>query len=103
MVYWKTPKPIYQIDLQGNILNTFGSTLQASEHLRLDASQIARCARWVEKTAGGFQWRYMDEKDIGAFTAKQRLNRRERRYWFPINTDPALKKPPRKVPPPTDN
>ena len=95
------PKPIYQIDLDGNIINTFGSTLQASGFLKLDASQIARCARWVKKTAGGFYWRYMDEKDISAFVAKKRNNRLN--YWFKISTDPTLKKPPRKVPLPTDN
>ena len=39
------PKPIYQIDLDGNIINTFGSTLQASGFLKLNASQIAACTR----------------------------------------------------------
>ena len=101
MAYWKLPKPIYQIDLEGNIINTFGSTVEAGDHIKLDHSQIAACARWVEKTAGGFYWRYMDEKDISAFIAKKRNNRLI--YWFKIGTDPALKKPPRKVPPPTDN
>jgi len=68
--FLRRAKPIHQIDLEGNIVNTFWSTMEAWEHLKLDYSQIAACARWLEITAGWFKWRYMDEKDIAPFVAK---------------------------------
>jgi len=52
-------KKIYQHDLEGNLLGSFGSIWEASRHLNIkDSSNITKCARGKLKTAYGFKWSY---------------------------------------------
>lgn len=54
-------KQVYQYDLEGRLLGSYGSTGEAARHLEKDKSCIGRCARGVEgcKTAHGFVWTYV--------------------------------------------
>ena len=51
-------KPIYQYDLQGNLLNEFQSAQEAGRHLGKSGNSIADCAAGRQKTAYGFIWEY---------------------------------------------
>ena len=53
-------KKVYQYDLDGNLLGSFGSTEEAGRYLVKGGSKISECARGNPryKTAGGFKWSY---------------------------------------------
>ena len=51
-------KRVYQYDLEGKFLGSFGSTGEASRHLEKDGSSIRACARGKQNTAYGFKWSY---------------------------------------------
>jgi group I intron endonuclease len=53
-------KRVYQYDLEGNLLGSFGSSREAARHLEKDGSSICKCARSNKgcETAYGFKWSY---------------------------------------------
>jgi len=51
-------KPIFQYNLQGNLLNEYQSAQEAGRHLGKSGNQIADCAAGRQKTAYGFIWKY---------------------------------------------
>ena len=53
-------KRVYQYDLDGTFIESFGSVAEAGRYLEKDASSIQRCARKVKgyKTAYNFKWSY---------------------------------------------
>lgn len=54
-------KRVYQYDLNGTFINSYGSTAEAGRHLKKNKSSIGRCANGVisHKTAYGFKWAYV--------------------------------------------
>ena len=59
---------VNQYDLEGNYIKTFNSILEASNEIGVLGEVISRCCkrRKQSKSAGGFQWRYVDDcDDIG--------------------------------------
>ena len=57
-------KKVAQIDLKGNIINTFSSAAEAQRFLGLGAKDsVARCARGEVETWGGFKWKYLDPEE----------------------------------------
>lgn len=55
----KLLKPILQIDKNtGEVIKEYPSIKDASKQLGIDQSQISKCAKGKEKSAGGFIWRY---------------------------------------------
>lgn len=70
--YWKDKfgskhnlsKKVIQMDKQRNIINTYESTCEAERITNINSKNIASCCRGLRKTAGGFIWRYIDEKQI---------------------------------------
>lgn len=55
--------PVYQYDLDGNLINTFPSSTDAARAIGLtskDSSNIRRACK-KEKCAYGFKWKYKDE------------------------------------------
>lgn len=54
-------KPVEQLDLQGNVINTFLSMKDAS-HIALPVS-IGKCCHGRQRTAGGFMWRFKNSKE----------------------------------------
>jgi hypothetical protein len=56
-------KKVYQYDLEGNILGSFGSGREAARHLKKkDSSIISKCALGERKTAYGFVWMYTNHQ-----------------------------------------
>jgi group I intron endonuclease len=51
-------KRIYQYELNGTFIDSFGSTEEAGRYLKKDCSSIAKCARGRRKTAYKFKWSY---------------------------------------------
>lgn len=54
--------PVAQCDLEGNPVKVWGSIREASETLKVGATNISACCRKYgrNKTAGGFIWRYAE-------------------------------------------
>lgn len=62
-------KPIEQYDLNGILLNTFDSPTAASLNTNINKGSIENCARGETKSAGGFNWRYINSsKQIDIIT-----------------------------------
>lgn len=53
---YKNGNAIYQIDLDGNIVNSWISTVQASDVLKLSRPNITRCLNKIGSTSGGYLW-----------------------------------------------
>ena len=52
-------KRVYQYDLLGKLLGSFGSVREAGRYLNKDVSGISRCASNDRKIAYGFKWSYV--------------------------------------------
>lgn len=53
-------KRIIQLDLDGNIVNTFDSVIEASKKLKIGRANISSCLTGKIKRSGGYQWIYAD-------------------------------------------
>jgi len=51
-------KRVYQYDLDGNFINSFGSCGEAERYLEKNGTSIRTCGRGKNKTAYGFKWSY---------------------------------------------
>jgi hypothetical protein len=66
---YDTRKAIEQYDLNGNYITFFDSAKTASEVLKISRGTIENCARGECKTAGGFNWKYLNsDKQITEVT-----------------------------------
>ncbi|MEG0984221.1 NUMOD1 domain-containing DNA-binding protein [Algoriella sp.] len=54
----KRSKVVYQYDLDGILLATFGSAREASKQLDIGLSSITRCCRGERKQTSGYKFRY---------------------------------------------
>jgi len=52
-------KKVYQYDLDGTFIASFGSTEEAARELKKNGKSIANCARGERKTTHGFKWSYV--------------------------------------------
>lgn len=57
----KKPKRVYQCTLDGEIVNSFASMMDASRIFGINRSAISACCSGRQRTAGGYIWRYADE------------------------------------------
>lgn len=57
----KHRKPVVQLSIDGEYLNTYASGKEASQHTGVDASFIAGCCRGKYRTAGNFIWLYLQD------------------------------------------
>lgn len=63
------PKPVIQIDKEGNVINTFSSASQAGKVLHIPSTHIIDCCNnkichsskgtWTTRTAGGFKFTWL--------------------------------------------
>lgn len=53
--------PIYQLDLNNNIVKEWDSAAKAAKELNFDASTITKCCKGKLKTHKGFKWQYVNE------------------------------------------
>lgn len=54
-------KPIVQIDKSGLIIGVYDSARQASKELGINRGNICGCCNGRYKSAGGYQWKYLEE------------------------------------------
>ena len=59
----KKTRPVYQKDMDGNIINTFESAVIAAKILNLDTSSIYKTCKGKRKHTGHFKWDYADSID----------------------------------------
>lgn len=62
-------KKVCQYDLLGNLIKIWGCINDAKRELNLDSNGISNCCRGVQKKAGGFIWRYIDEEITNEYLA----------------------------------
>jgi hypothetical protein len=58
----KNGKKVNQYSLDGLLINTFNSVIEASEKTNISSSNIYNIVRNIRKTAGGFIWKYVEEE-----------------------------------------
>lgn len=54
----QSKKPIYQLNLDGEIINEFNSAVDAANDLNINVGGIRHCLKGRNKTAGGYKWKY---------------------------------------------
>lgn len=59
-------KPVIQLDLEGNYIKTYGSTMEAERQTGANHSNISRCCMKNKKykSVGGYRWEYMNDNHI---------------------------------------
>jgi len=55
----RVSKRVYQYDLDGTFINSFGSTREAGRYLDKSPPSISKCAGGKRKSAYGFKWSYI--------------------------------------------
>ena len=54
-------KPVNQYDLDGNLIKKWESIRYASRHLNISHNGIIASCKGIQKTSGGYIWRYESE------------------------------------------
>lgn len=54
----RKPKAVEQLDMDGNIINVFESTMDAQRQLGIDSASISHVCTGRQKTSHGYKWRY---------------------------------------------
>lgn len=54
-------KPVAQYDLKGKLVRKYESMTLAAEETGVCYSCIAKCAKGVQKTSGGYIWKYVED------------------------------------------
>jgi hypothetical protein len=70
--YWKnkfsynhhSSKEVLQYDINGTVINKYGSAHEAMRQTGIDNKHISGVARGERKTAGGFIWKYSNEEKL---------------------------------------
>jgi len=60
-VFSQQPKKVIQLDKDGNKINSYMSIKEAQNKLGLSCGTICKVCKGINKTAGGFKWRYAEE------------------------------------------
>lgn len=61
--YGKKKQEIYQMDLDKKIIKKWNNIKEASNNLKISKSSISECLNYNAKSAGGFVWRRVVEKE----------------------------------------
>jgi hypothetical protein len=77
--YDSTLKKINQYDLNGNFIKKWRSSVEASNELKINNSNINLVCKGIRNKAGGFMWRYDDdcEDNIGEYLKKPNYNEKK--------------------------
>jgi len=62
-VHEQSKKPIYQLNLDGEVIDVFSSAVDAANVLNINVGGIGHCLRGRNKTAGGYKWKYKNIED----------------------------------------
>lgn len=76
----KLKRRVSQFDSDGNMIETFESITDACRKVDVSYSSVGMCCAGKLKTAGGFVWKYDDEREIekGRWSESSRQKMRER-------------------------
>ncbi len=58
------PKKVNQLDMDGNIIATFNSLLEAGNAIGFSASSISKAVLGINNSAGGFKWAYAEADNV---------------------------------------
>ena len=61
--------PVFQIDKNNNIVNTFCSAREASNITGISRRMISNCCNGTKKSAGGYFWKFVDEEKHQKFSS----------------------------------
>lgn len=53
-------KPVIRIDFLGNVLEEYGSTMEAERKTGIYHSNISKCCKGILKKAGGYYWKFKE-------------------------------------------
>lgn len=67
-------KKVNQFTLDGQYIATYNSGKEAADVIGIDSKQISGVVRGIKKSAGNFQWRFYDEKDLNGIEPICRKN-----------------------------
>lgn len=58
-------KPVYQLDLNNNIIKEWAGAKEASKNLNINESGICHCCNGIRnrKVCGGFKWKFVNDSD----------------------------------------
>lgn len=59
----QSKKPIYQLNLDDEIIKEFNSAVDAADELKINVGGIRHCLKGRNKTAGGYIWKYKDKNE----------------------------------------
>ena len=59
----RVSKPVKQLTKSGELIRIWSSMTEASEKLGITLSEISVCTRLHHKSAGGYKWRYVNERN----------------------------------------
>lgn len=66
----KRRRSVFQISIQGGIVNCWEYIINASTALGIDRGDIGKCCKNTKKTAGGFMWQYCSYQDYLTYKNK---------------------------------
>lgn len=58
------PNYIVQLDLNENYIATYNGLFEIAKIFGYDKSHISKCCKGKQKTAYGYKWKYVDEKEL---------------------------------------
>lgn len=56
--------PVYQYDLEGNFIKKWDRMKEATDYYNMSKSNISNACKGIQKSTGGYQWRYTKEKQL---------------------------------------
>lgn len=60
----RNPNYIVQLDMDGNYVATYNGLFEIERLFEYDRSSISKCCKGKQKTAYGYKWKYVDEKEL---------------------------------------
>ena len=60
----RNPNFIVQLDMNENYIATFNGLFEIEDLFGYDRSHISKCCRGKQKSAYGYKWKYVDEKEL---------------------------------------
>lgn len=68
--------PVFQYDLDGFFIARYISARKAKEVTGIGNEEIGKCCKSIKRTAGGFQWSYLESPNIGKVRNKKPIPKR---------------------------
>lgn len=70
-------RKVVQYTFEGELIKVWDYIKQASEELNINSSDIIQCSQGTCKSAGGYQWRYVDDEGNYEQKIEKRIDKRD--------------------------